>query len=91
MGLQTHVMNVDGLPSLKDMLDKLTEATDWVSAKYGLRNLRLQLEQEEKAIVDFRMQKTNELSKIETEWTDIQKKRGDVRLTEFAAHAHKSV
>lgn len=82
MGLQTHVMNVDGLPSLKDMLDKLTEATDWVSAKYGLRNLRLQLEQEEKAIVDFRTQKTNELSKIETEWTDIQKKRGDVRLTE---------
>jgi len=82
MTLQSHVLNVDGIGALKSELDKLTEAADWVSAKYGLRNLRLQLEQEEKAIVDFRTQKSNELSKIETEWTEIQKKRGDVRLTE---------
>lgn len=81
MSLTTHVPNVDGVDALKTKLDEMTAASDWVSAKYGLRNLRLQLEQEQKAVVDFREQRESYLHRAGTEWTEIAKRRGDLKLT----------
>ncbi len=67
MSLRSHVFNKDGVSALKEELDKLTAASDWVSAKYGLRNLKLQLEQEQKQLIDFQTQRDSYLKRCEAE------------------------
>lgn len=82
IALQSYVLNVAGIDALKAELDKMTEATDWLGAKYRLRDLKLRLQAEEEEITIFRVNRTNAEARWMTEWSEVQKKRGDFRMTE---------
>jgi len=81
MSLRSHVRNLDGLPALRVELDKLTNASDWVAAKYRLRTLKLELEAAEKELVQYRTGRETYILKAQTEW-DLGKRRGNLIFTE---------
>lgn len=81
MSLRSHVRNLDGLPALRNELDKLTNASDWIRAKYHLRELKLTLEVNEKEIILLRADHANYIMKAQTEW-NISQRRGPLQLTQ---------
>ena len=81
ISFNTHVMRDCDPTELRETLDKLTNAGDWLGAKYSLRNLKLQLEQEVKQLNVFREEKASYLVRAETEWSEIGKRRGEVVLS----------
>lgn len=78
---QTHVMRDCEPQELRDALDKITNAADWLGAKYALRNLKLQLEQEERALGQFILDRQAVKARHMAQWEE-SKRQGPFKATE---------